>query len=196
MNCRGCGRRIPESYLKLDCFECPHCGRRYRRTAAPAGKPAPAQRRPVPGQRQFASSARSAVNDRTYRRPGQRRQGSARDKIKAVLTQRVWKLPVYLLLILIVLVIILFSVIVHNATDNTKEAGEALKAWTSNVTSFNEDVARANAQRATAEPVATQPSAVQNATQVPSGYFSFDDSSNTSSGSSTLPRIICKGVGN
>ena len=41
MNCRNCGIKIPDNYLKLDGFRCPKCGRRYQRM------PNPSRQKPV-----------------------------------------------------------------------------------------------------------------------------------------------------
>ena len=38
MNCRNCGIKIPDRYLKSDSFRCPKCGRRYQRMPNPNGQ--------------------------------------------------------------------------------------------------------------------------------------------------------------
>lgn len=86
MNCRGCGRRIPESYLRQDSFECPYCGRRYRRTVAKAPSNADALQR----RSETASRSRAVWGNA---RPVMRRNVGILERIKHIALQRVWKLP-------------------------------------------------------------------------------------------------------
>ncbi|MBR6221076.1 MAG: hypothetical protein IKQ80_10960 [Clostridia bacterium] len=52
MNCKACGQPIPSHLLKQDSFQCPSCGRVYRRSkpaaAAPAAEKRPARREQSP----------------------------------------------------------------------------------------------------------------------------------------------------
>jgi len=89
MNCRQCGAPIPNSYLSRDSFNCPECGKLYRRSKAPSN-----------------TQARSAQTRST--RPANR--GGGREPAwKALLKKRIWKVPVWACIAVLLLVIIIAS---------------------------------------------------------------------------------------
>lgn len=73
MNCRQCGAPIPAALLKKERFACPECGKVYRRKSTQTLGKAPAK---------------------SARRP------KAKKGVKAFLTKRVWKLPMWAILLI------------------------------------------------------------------------------------------------
>jgi len=73
MNCRQCGTPIPSAYLKRDSFQCPKCGKLYRRR---------------PSQTVSNPSSMKVRHPKTSK------------GIKAFLTRKVWKLPMWAVILI------------------------------------------------------------------------------------------------
>ena len=115
MNCRQCGAPIPNSYLRLESFNCPECGKYYQK------------RRQAPqGNARSASTYPRSTPRRVVRRPGSRRSVGSFIKSRNIL-----------LLIALIIALIYFIAQVGNVTsgankvanmntDTMEQAGEAI----------------------------------------------------------------------
>lgn len=60
MNCKACGEPIPSHLLRQESFQCPSCGRVYRRSGKSSGGSEPAERRPARREKPTRSGGGSA----------------------------------------------------------------------------------------------------------------------------------------
>ena len=61
MICKSCGATIPSQLLRQDSFNCPNCGRAYRRSTQNAGNtPAERSENPAPARRAVSGSRQSS----------------------------------------------------------------------------------------------------------------------------------------
>lgn len=60
MNCKACGEPIPNHLLRQESFQCPNCGRVYRRSGKSSGGSETAEKRPVRREQPPRGSGRSS----------------------------------------------------------------------------------------------------------------------------------------